>query len=76
MRDAQPFKRRFRSVLSWLKAYGHEVRLDGRRLRIGRPDLETGMSTFTPDFDQVDKAQVSDGGRISPPGGKFGPTWG
>ena len=36
-------------------------------LRIRRPDLETGMSTFTPDFDHVDKAEVTDRGRISPP---------
>ena len=35
--------------------------------RRGRPDLEPGMSAFTPDFDQKDKSDVTDRGRISAP---------
>jgi hypothetical protein len=43
-----------------------------RRFKAGRPDLEAGMSSFTPDFDQHDKSQVTDRGRISSVGIKHG----
>ena len=42
------------------------------RRKADRPDLEDGMSTFTPDPEQTDKSEITDRGRISKSFNTFG----
>lgn len=42
------------------------------RRKSDRPDLEDGMSSFTPDPEQKDKSEVTDRGRISKSFNQFG----
>ena len=59
-------RRRWNRTVFQLRSWAYRLRPRfHRRWKAGRPDLEPGMSSFTPDFGVIDKSQETDRGRIS-----------